>query len=191
MLHLHAAEFALWFDDECSEKEKRDIRNTFNRCAKIVVLSEEWKDSLISRGVCSPGRIAVVHNGNAVNLPPKNMTDYSCNAVLFMGRLDARKSPDVLLRAAANCFRDTLKLNLFLAVMVMLLYMSNGRELGILDHCSFIGWVKAEDKEDTFHRCSIYCLPSKNEGMPMSVLEAMSYGLATVSTPVGNTSGYF
>lgn len=184
VLHLHAAEFALWFDDECSEKEKRDIRNTFNRCAKIVVLSEEWKDFLISRGVCSPERISVVHN--AVNLPPKNMTDYSCNAVLFMGRLDARKSPDVLLRAAARLLpRHPQAQFVFGGDGDVAVYEQLARELGILDHCSFVGWVKAEDKEDMFHRCSIYCLPSKNEGMPMSVLEAMSYGLATVSTPVG------
>ena len=58
-------------------------------------------------------------------------------------------------------------------------------ELGIGDRCSFIGWAKGEKKDEAFRNSSMFCLPSKNEGMPMSVLEAMSYGLATIATPVG------
>ena len=40
-------------------------------------------------------------------------------------------------------------------------------------------------RDRLYRSASVYCLPSKNEGMPMSVLEAMSYGLATITTPVG------
>ena len=58
-------------------------------------------------------------------------------------------------------------------------------ELGICDKCRFIGWAAGEKKDEAFQNSSIFCLPSKNEGMPMSVLEAMSYGLATIATPVG------
>lgn len=184
VLHLHAAEFALWFDRECSEKARLDIRNTFIRCAKVVVLSKEWKSYLIDRNVCDPGRIAVLNN--AVDVPSKNRTDYSLNTVLFMGRLDNRKSPDAILRAAAKLLplHPDAKF-IFGGDGDIAAYENLARELGVINSCRFLGWVTAEKKIKAYRDSSIYCLPSKNEGMPMSVLEAMSYGLATISTPVG------
>ncbi len=56
---------------------------------------------------------------------------------------------------------------------------------GISDHVKFLGWVKGNDKEKLLQQCSVFTLPSYHEGMPMAILEAMSYGLATVSTNAG------
>ena len=58
-------------------------------------------------------------------------------------------------------------------------------ELGIADRCEFHGWVTGDEREALFERAAVYCLPSKNEGLPMSVLEAMAYGIPTVATAVG------
>lgn len=58
-------------------------------------------------------------------------------------------------------------------------------ENDLRDHVELLGWVKNEKKEEYLKKCSIFILPSYHEGMPMSVLEAMSYGLATISTNVG------
>ena len=184
LLHLHGSEFAVWFDDECSEAERADISRTFNRCAKVVVLSKEWKDYLLSRSICEETRIVVLHN--AVDMTDENSTDYSCNTVLFMGRLDERKSPDVLLKAAAKVLPGHPDARfIFGGDGNVPAYEKLADELGIAESCSFIGWAKGETKERAFRDSSMYCLPSKNEGMPMSVLEAMSFGLATLSTPVG------
>ena len=38
------------------------------------------------------------------------------------------------------------------------------------------GFVQGEELEELFSNCYIYCLPSDIEGMPLSLLEAMSYG---------------
>lgn len=38
------------------------------------------------------------------------------------------------------------------------------------------GFVQGEELEELFSNCYIYCLPSDVEGMPISLLEAMSYG---------------
>lgn len=184
LLHLHGSEFSVWYDTECSEDQRRDIRMTFNRCARVIALSNEWRDFLLSREICSPELVSILHN--AVDIPKDNSTDYSKNNVLFMGRLGERKSPDVLLRAAAKvlpkhpdaCF-------IFGGDGDVSAYEQLARDLGIIDSCLFIGWAKGAKKEEAFRGASIFCLPSKNEGMPMSVLEAMSYGLATIATPVG------
>ncbi|MFR7385814.1 MAG: glycosyltransferase [Collinsella sp.] len=33
----------------------------------------------------------------------------------------------------------------------------------------------------------MHCLPSKNEGLPMSILEAMAIDVSTIATPAGET----
>lgn len=184
LLHLHGSEFSVWYDTECSENQRRDIKMTFSRCARVIVLSREWREFLISREICRPELVSILHN--AVDIPKENPTDYSKNNVLFMGRLGERKSPDVLLRAAAKVLpKHPDAYFVFGGDGDISRYEKLAKELGIEGACSFIGWAAGGKKAEAFQNCSIYCLPSKNEGMPMSVLEAMSYGLATVATPVG------
>lgn len=184
LLHLHGSEFAIWYDEECTEKQRCDISHTFRLCSRVVVLSEEWRDFLLARRICNPEQVEILHN--AVDIPGDNSTDYTSNTVLFMGRLDERKSPDVLLHAAARTLSAHPDARfIFGGDGDVPAYERLARELGICDRCSFIGWVAGEEKSEAFRNSSIFCLPSKNEGMPMSVLEAMSYGLATLATPVG------
>ena len=44
------------------------------------------------------------------------------------------------------------------------------------DRIIMTGFVQGEELEELFSNCHIYCLPSDIEGMPISLLEAMSYG---------------
>lgn len=55
-----------------------------------------------------------------------------------------------------------------------------------LDDCvHFNGFVSGEKKTGLLRRTDVFVLPSYNEGLPISILEAMSYGCAILSTPVG------
>lgn len=58
-------------------------------------------------------------------------------------------------------------------------------EKGISQYFSFPGWVKKERKEKLLQEADLFFLPSYTEGMPMSILEAMGYGLPIVATNVG------
>ncbi len=49
----------------------------------------------------------------------------------------------------------------------------------------FPGWVRGAEKDNYLRNADVFFLPSYNEGMPMSVLDAMGYGLPIVSTNVG------
>lgn len=59
------------------------------------------------------------------------------------------------------------------------------KEYGISDSVVFPGWVSGETKEKLFKNAFAYCMSSYQEGLPMSVLEALSYGIPVISTPVG------
>ena len=50
----------------------------------------------------------------------------------------------------------------------------------------FKGVVSGLTKTNLFKSCDVFLLPSLFEGLPMSLLEAMSFGLVPVVTPVGS-----
>lgn len=184
VLHLHTGEFALWYGSECDEALRAQIRETFHRCSAVIVLSEEWRDYMFATGVCEPNRLRVLHN--AVPVPAESCSPCSHQDVLFFGRLDVNKSPDVLLRASREVLEDHSSAKLiFGGDGYPERYEALAKELGIIDRCEFPGWITGEAKEALFARAGIFCLPSKNEGMPMSVLEAMAHGIPTIATPVG------
>lgn len=61
-------------------------------------------------------------------------------------------------------------------------------EKGVSDNVEFPGWVRGDMKDKLLRKADVFFLPSYNEGMPMSVLDAMGYGLPVVSTNVGGIS---
>ncbi len=183
VVHLHGGEFAVWFDEEMDDGKREEVRALFNQVDAVVVLSEEWERWLVSRGF-SPKRLVVMHN--AVSVPERPCSPCARQGILFLGRLDARKSPDVLLRASRTMLSENPAAKLlFGGDGCPERYEALAEDLGIADRCEFLGWIAGEDKERLFERAGVYCLPSKNEGMPMSVLEAMAHGIPTIATPVG------
>lgn len=196
IIHHHGGEFGVWFDGELSVARQREVRSLFAKADKVIVLSEEWLSWFDSRGFYIDSFV-VMHN--AVPVPAEPCSPCSHQDVLFLGRLDENKSPDVLLRASkAMLDKNPEAKLLFGGDGFSERYQDLACELGIADRCEFLGWISGEAKEKLFRRAGIYCLPSKNEGMPMSVLEAMAHGLPVIATPVGgvprvitnNTDGY-
>lgn len=183
VVHLHGGEFAKWYETELGRDGRDDIRLLFSKIDALVVLSEEWRDWVLEN-VCTPKNLLVLHNG--VSLPSRVCDPYSHQGILFLGRLDTRKSPDVLLRASRASIEKHPEAKLIFGGDGHLeRYRAIAADLGIAERCEFLGWVVGEQKERLFDRAGIYCLPSKNEGMPMSVLEAMAHGIPTIATPVG------
>lgn len=183
IIHHHGGEFGLWFDEELSEAKRNEVRSLFSKVDAVIVLSEEWLDWFDSKDFCTKS-FFVMHN--AVQIPSKKCSPFSQQDVLFLGRLDENKSPDVLLRASKKMLSEHPDSKLIFAGDGQIVrYESLAKKLNIENRCEFLGWIGKEDKESLFERVGVYCLPSKNEGMPMSVLEAMAHGIPVISTPVG------
>ncbi len=183
VFHIHGSRFKEFWEG-LTPRQQDKVRSLLASVGKVIVLSPEWRDFFIEQDLCDPQQIAVLPN--AVPLPVETLTDYTNANILFMGRLCERKAPDVLLSAAALVLKAHPEAHFtFAGDGNVEVYEKMARDLGISDACNFLGWVKDDTKESVYLSHSIYCLPSRAEGLPMSVLEAMSYGLATVATPVG------
>lgn len=182
ILHEHSGEFARDFDGG-SDAYRNSVLRTFAAADKVVVLSEEWRDYFASH-ICDAAKIVVLHNG--VEVPSKPCDPYPLQDVLFLGHLDANKSPDVLLHASKEALQRYPNMKIIFGGDGYLdRYRALAKDLGIVGRCEFLGWVSGQDKERLFSEVGIYCLPSKHEGMPMSVIEAMAHGIPVISTNVG------
>ncbi len=61
---------------------------------------------------------------------------------------------------------------------------SLSNELGISERVTFLGWQSREELTKQYHQANIFLFPSRHEGMPNAVLEAMSTGLPVVATRI-------
>ena len=52
------------------------------------------------------------------------------------------------------------------------------------------GWIAGAEKEAWMRQTNVFILPSRNEGLPMAMLEAMAWGKALIVSPVGGIPEY-
>jgi glycosyltransferase involved in cell wall biosynthesis len=58
-------------------------------------------------------------------------------------------------------------------------------ELGLADAVAFAGVLPPAGVREEYERADVLCLPSRSEGLPMVVLEAMACGLPVVANAAG------
>ena len=179
ILHFHPHKPEVIFD----EKNKKFYKNIFLRSDKILVLSNQWKNWIYEA-------LGVYENIEVLYNPcpkiPLFTKDDSRKFILFAGTIYKRKGYDHLIQAFAKIAKKFPDWSVVLA--------GNGEiekgellseKLNIERQIRFVGWVDGLDKHELFKNASIFCLASSAEGFPMAVLDAWSYGLPVICTPVG------
>jgi glycosyltransferase involved in cell wall biosynthesis len=164
------------------------IRRTLEASTVVVVLSQRWAQWTYEFAPRS--RIEVV--GNPA-LTPESMPDAagrdSANGpgrVLYLGMVSKPKGCYDLLHAWVTFRRRAPGWRLSVGGNGEVgQFLAEAERLGIRGDIDFLGWVSGADKDRELRRADIFVLPSYAEGMPVSVLEAMAYGVAVVTTPVG------
>lgn len=183
IIHMHGSTFDLFYKERCSDAQKQQVREVFAMADQVIALSEDWKEFL-AEYICDAQKIVVIYN--AVKIPETYQKDYANRKMLFLGILGQRKGTYDLIEVLPEILRQYPDCHVY--------FGGDGerqqaeqmcREQGIADRVTFLGWVRGAEKEKLLKECSIYVLPTYHEGMPMSILEAMSYGMAVVSTYVG------
>lgn len=183
ILHIHASRFKDFFNE--SNKKQKIISNIL-MADTVIVLSKSWKDWFTQIGI--PANKIIVLN-NIVDYPLICNSDNSDKKIkmLFLGELGDRKGVFDALKALSISPKEYLnKLSFRIGGNKNEEKLKNYiTEHQLSSFVSFEGWVANKKKEELLNWANLFILPSYNEGLPISILEAMSYGCAIISTPVG------
>jgi glycosyltransferase involved in cell wall biosynthesis len=184
LLHVHGSEFAE-FHDESSAAVRRIIRWVLANATLVLALSQAWRVTL--QRICPQARVEVLMN--AVPVPPLADGAPSGEAarLLFLGEIARHKGVFDLTRAFARVAHALPELRLIYAGTGAAIEQTRDltAQLGLGERCEFTGWLGAERKRAELAAASLFVLPSYVEGMPMALLEAMSWGLPVIATAVG------
>jgi glycosyltransferase involved in cell wall biosynthesis len=178
IVHLHAASERSVF----VLTPKWLVRLIFLLSYRVVVLSDSW--ATVVKKHLPDARVTVIHN--PVRKPQVARTPEPAGMVLFAGKLERRKGYMELLGAAAEVLKSLPNVTFcFLGHGEIEQAKAEAQLLNIEKSVSFPGWIGPEEIGDYYRRATVFCLPSFDEGLPMAVIEAMSYSLPVVTTPVG------
>jgi glycosyltransferase involved in cell wall biosynthesis len=183
ILHLHGAEFHVFYEKENGAFGQRLIRSTFAHASRVIVLSDTWRRWI--EGVCPQAKVSVIYNPVLVPQPAPAWNLRTPGRTLFFGRVGPRKGTYDLLAAAATLHGEPALSLYFGGDGEVDKASARAAELGVAQKVRFLGWVRGDAKRQALNDAMIYALPSYNEGLPMSVLEAMAAGLPILTTPVG------
>jgi glycosyltransferase involved in cell wall biosynthesis len=184
VVHVHGAEFKQFYE-RSPLLLRKIIRTLLDSCDTIIALSDQWKKDL-SRISGNP-RIRVIYNPTMMQepflanecMPPKTKVNF-----LFMGRLGKRKGVYDIIESARQIRAENIKISLYgdgEIENVKTMIAANGVE----DKVQVCGWINGSRKDQAFRNANVLILPSYSEGFPISVLEAMAYGIPVVATDVG------
>ena len=188
IIHLHGSEFAKWYDSADS-KLKAEIQKLLEECSCFIVLGEKWKE--VIRRIAPAANVRIISNGIEVPKETVCWNDNRCQ-VLYLGVLIPRKGVSDLIDAVSVLNRNgELKNQVFVIAGTgeeEEKLKNQTEEAGLNGIVQFAGWVSGEKKDELLRSSQILVSPSYNEGLPISILEAASYGMPIVSTDVGDIS---
>lgn len=173
------------------------LRFVLLKADRIICVSKALKKEIIRLQVPEE-KITVVPNGvdfekfksiskttarKNLGLPDKK------KIILYVGRLDANKGVDLIIRSLKNINRETKEKDAHLIIA------GNGQAYNKLEDLTnslnlskqvlFVGSVPHNELYQWYSAADVFCLPSKMEGWPNVIMEAMACGIPVVATPVG------
>lgn len=166
----------------------------FAKADIVITISDFWRKTVADEFrlldkvivVYNPCTASVINKSESYSFTDLSVTMSQKHSILYAGTVNARKGYADMIKAFAKIAKQHSDW--------MIVFAGNGEiehgkqlaeSLGIASQTLFLGWVVDDDKERAFRESTVFCLPSYAEGFPMAVLDAWSYGLPVITTPVG------
>ncbi len=148
----------------------------------IINVSEANRSLALKYRIASPERLVTVHNG----IPDETWQPPELNGetpgIVMVARFAPQKNQMMLLEAAAR-IRQPFHLLFVGSGPTLASVQDRARALGLADRTTFAG--NRSDVPELLRQSAIFALPTRWEGFPISILEAMRAGLPVVASDVG------
>lgn len=197
VLHVHGGAFEEFYES-MPESGKAVIRLLLQVPDCVLTLSEEW--ARIFRRIAPGAEVRVLENGVALPLLDAASQKQLCSSdsgratdpfdILFLGRIEPEKGCWEIIEAAKKLEKSVpgqIKFHLYgeAASPAVIESFTEKAGNGACKSVNFHGLVTGNEKHRALQEADLFILPSWAEGMPISVLEAMAYGLPVIATRVG------
>lgn len=184
--HIHSGSFLDFYLSRPTFVQ-RWMRQAVEGSDVLICLSQKWHRLYTRRFPKANVKVLA----NVVAPPDRRIPRQRCSGeplkLLFLGLIGERKGVFDLLDVFDE-HKDEW------AGKVQLILGGNGetdrlqqtiKEFGLEQMVTFAGWVSGEKKETLLNEADVFVLPSYNEALPLSILEAMSYHMPILSTRIG------
>jgi L-malate glycosyltransferase len=164
------------------------IANLFKQAEAVTAVSQSLLRDLLYHHPYVAAKARVIHNSVGPIWLHQNAESPASNQnyIFYAGRLHIVKGLDILLRAWKLIEREARGVELWLA--------GDGPEADNLENLTrslglnrirFLGAKPSEDLRTLYQQAKVVVFPSRNEGLPLSTLEACACGAISVGTKVG------
>ncbi len=158
-------------------------------CKKIICVSKYTRDMGLRYKIAEQGKMVMVYNGveNPITAGVKVNNRIK---IISVGRLSKQKNPELLIKVTTNLPNDLIN-------RIEVLLVGNGPKLGMVHKLveqnkslliRVLPSATRDDIKKLLQKSDIFVLSTNWEGLPYSILEAMSVGLPVIATDVGGIS---
>ncbi len=180
VLHIHGGCFK-----EFASSRIAYVKKVLGWCDAIIALSGFWKAYF--ENTFAIENVFVLNNPVPVPSIERSADVARVTSFVFLGAINERKG---VFNIVKMCFNHKSQLKGKVKIIIAgsgdsarLLDMIN--TFGVSDIIEYVGWAEEEKKRSLLNQADVFLLPSYAEGVPISILEAESYGLPIISTDVG------
>lgn len=161
---------------------------------RFVVISNVLKDELITRSKIAPNKIRVVYNGIHEIGDPDNLSGKKNGVdrqIAIIGEIEERKQQLLAIRSINELKSEGIQVKLHLIGRANKNYLNDIKAyiaINKLEHLVvFHGQIEHSEIYPIIRDIPVVILPSLFEGVPTSIIEAMSLRKIVVSTDTGGT----
>lgn len=186
VLHVHGGEFGIFYE-RAPRVLKQVIRTTLTRANVVVALGDRWAERL--RAIAPEAHVTVIPNTVRPREAAHDWVGDEPVHVVFLGEIGDHKGAFMLLEAWSQIMADARY-----AGTAHLTLAGNGEverarrtvaRLRLETSVQVRGWLPPAQAHALVSSAQVLALPSRNEGQPMAVLEAMASGVCVVASDVG------